>query len=57
MEEELKANLDAIIVELVKGRGGVFKVTVDGKKIFSKRKILGRFPHKDEITKLIQQLN
>jgi len=55
LEEELKANFNDIYVELIEGKGGVFKVKVDGKKIFSK-KIIGRFPHKGEITNLINQI-
>jgi len=35
-------------VELVKGDGGVFEITVDGRLAFSK-KALGRFPSDDEI--------
>jgi selenoprotein W-related protein len=33
--------------------GGVFEVTVDGKKVFSKR-ALGRFPEDGEIVNLIR---
>ena len=39
--------------ELTAGSGGVFEVTVDGKKLFSK-KALGRFPEDGEILGLIQ---
>lgn len=39
--------------ELTAGSGGVFEVTVDGKKVFSK-KALGRFPDEGEILGLIQ---
>lgn len=35
-------------VELVSSGGGVFEVKVDGKLVFSKRK-LGRFPEDEEI--------
>ncbi len=35
-------------VELVKGGGGVFEISVDGKLAFSKKK-LGRFPSDDEV--------
>ena len=55
LEEELKANFTDIYVELIKGKGGVFTVKVDGKKIFSK-KIIGRFPQKGEIIRLIHQM-
>jgi len=34
--------------ELVQGRGGVFEVTVDGVKVFSKKE-LGRFPEDGEV--------
>ena len=39
--------------ELTAGSGGVFEITVDGKKVFSK-KALGRFPEDGEILGLIQ---
>jgi len=35
-------------VELVKGKGGVFEISVDGKLVFSK-KALGRFPTDEEL--------
>lgn len=38
-------------VELKKGSGGVFEITVDGKLAFSK-KALGRFPTDDEVLAL-----
>jgi len=38
-------------VELVKGRSGVFEITVDGKLAFSKKQ-LGRFPEDAEIDAL-----
>ncbi|MBO0737317.1 MAG: Rdx family protein [Alphaproteobacteria bacterium] len=38
-------------VELVKGTGGVFEITVDGKLLFSKKQ-LGRFPEDAEIDAL-----
>lgn len=40
--------------ELIAGRGGVFEISVDGKKIFSK-KALGRFPVDGEVLGLIRQ--
>ena len=40
--------------ELVAGRGGVFEVSVDGKKVFSK-KALGRVPMDGEVLGLIRQ--
>lgn len=39
--------------ELVPSGGGVFEVTVDGRKIFSKKE-LGRFPENGEILSVIQ---
>ena len=38
--------------ELIPGRGGVFEVAVDGKKVFSK-KGLGRFPEDGEVLGLL----
>ena len=40
-------------VELVKGGGGVFEITVDGILAFSKKQ-LGRFPTDEEIDGLSQ---
>jgi len=37
-----------IEVDLIKGGGGVFDVTVDGSRVFSKRE-MGRFPENEEI--------
>lgn len=39
-------------VELVKGKGGVFEVSRDGKLLFSKKQ-LGRFPTDEEIDALL----
>jgi selenoprotein W-related protein len=39
--------------ELIAGGGGVFEVTVDGKKLYSK-KALGRFPEDGEVLGLIR---
>jgi selenoprotein W-related protein len=39
-------------VELVKGVGGVFEITVDGRLAFSKKQ-LGRFPEDSEIDSLL----
>lgn len=47
----MKAKLEAVggaAVALVKSRGGVFEITVDGVLKFSKKR-LGRFPTDDEI--------
>jgi len=43
----------AVDSELTAGSGGVFEITVDGKKVFSK-KALGRFPEPGEILGLIR---
>ena len=48
----MKAAIDADS-ELIAGSGGVFEVTVDGKKVFSK-KALGRFPSDGEVLGLIR---
>jgi selenoprotein W-related protein len=40
---------------LVAGHGGVFDVTVDGRKVFSKR-AEGRFPEGGEVLRLIRSL-
>ena len=39
--------------ELIKGRGGVFDVVVDGRRIFSKHAV-GRFPEAQEILALLR---
>ncbi len=51
MEDELQSKFDGE-VELIAGSGGVYEVEVDGKNIFSKKK-LNRFPDDGEIVKLI----
>jgi selenoprotein W-related protein len=40
--------------QLIRGRGGVFEVTVGSNLIFSKKK-LGRFPQPDEILQELEQ--
>jgi selenoprotein W-related protein len=40
-------------VELIKGKDGVFEVTVDGDLVFSKRS-LGRFPNDGEVAEAIR---
>jgi len=51
LEEELK-KVSGVEVELIPSTGGVFEVTVDGKKIFSKKEI-NRFPEEGEIAGLL----
>ena len=45
----------SIDATLVRGHSGVFDVSVDGKRIFSKNET-GRFPEEDEILLLIAKL-
>ncbi|MBI1310264.1 SelT/SelW/SelH family protein [bacterium] len=45
-----QAGIDA---ELIKGRGGVFDVVVDGRLIYSKHQT-GRFPEPDEILRQLK---
>lgn len=40
-------------VELVKGGGGVFEISVDGRLVFSKKQ-RGRFPTDEEIDGLLR---
>lgn len=49
----MQAVFGELELELVKGAGGVFEVTVDGQLVFSK-KALDRFPMYEEIPILIQ---
>ncbi|HBL54801.1 MAG TPA: SelT/SelW/SelH family protein [Candidatus Lambdaproteobacteria bacterium] len=51
MAAELKESFE-VEAELHSGERGDFEVVVDGKKIFSKKK-LARFPESGEITKII----
>ena len=56
MEAEVKAKHPGSIVKLIKGGGGVFDVTCNGKLIYSKQNIQGeRFPKEGEIARLIEQ--
>nr|WP_223254367.1 Rdx family protein [Bacillus sp. HNG] len=41
-------------LELVPSSGGIFEVTVDGEKVFSKKEI-GRFPLPEEIISTMEQ--
>ena len=52
----MAAELDKALgvkTELIQGRGGVFDVVVDGKKVFSKHD-LDRFPEEGEVLGLIR---
>ena len=40
--------------EFIKGKNGIFDVTVDGELIFSKHEV-GRFPTNDEILEMIRK--
>ncbi|MBA4416667.1 MAG: hypothetical protein C0392_01960 [Syntrophus sp. (in: bacteria)] len=43
-------------IKLIKGSGGIFDVTCNGKLIYSKQNIEGqRFPNDGEIARLIKQ--
>jgi selT/selW/selH-like putative selenoprotein len=56
VEAELKASYPDAGVQLIEGSGGIFDVTCNGKRIFSK--LAGeerRFPHEGEITRLVEQ--
>ena len=52
LKSELEREFTGVIVELIKGYGGMFEVTVDGRLAFSKKE-LERFPEKGEVGKLI----
>ena len=41
-------NVSDADVSLIKGKGGVFEITVDGELVFSKKQ-LGRYPTDEEI--------
>ena len=53
LAQELKKEL-GLESELIRSSGGVFEIEVDGKLIFSKKK-LGRFPEDGEVAGLIQK--
>jgi selenoprotein W-related protein len=40
-------------LEVVPGKGGIFDVHVDGELVFTK-KMLGRYPHPDDVVPLIR---
>ncbi len=54
MEAELKAKYPNSRIQLVKGGGGIFDVTCDGKLIYSKQNV-GRFPKAGEVAQLIEK--
>lgn len=43
-----KAHPDAK-VDLIKGKGGVFNVTVDGREIWNKKEMGGEYPNEDQL--------
>jgi selenoprotein W-related protein len=54
LAEQIEAKV-GLRSELIKGHGGVFEVTVNGKSIFSKKK-LGRFPEPGEVEGQLEEL-
>jgi selenoprotein W-related protein len=52
LKEELR-NVSGVEVELVPSNGGVFEISVDGKKVFSKKE-MKRFPEEGEISSLLE---
>jgi len=54
LAESIK-NRFQIDAELIEGRGGVFEVEVNGKLVFSKKK-LNRFPTDEEIFSSIESI-
>ncbi len=57
MEAEVRAKYPDSDVKLIRGGGGIFDVTCDGKLIYSKKKTEGqRFPKEGEITGLIAEV-
>ena len=42
-------------MRLIKGQDGVFEIVLDGKLIYSKRR-MGRFPDQGEVSRAIQDL-
>lgn len=54
MAAEIKKEL-GIDSELVRGGGGIFDVTVDSKRIFSKKEV-GRFPTEKEIVDQLRSM-
>lgn len=53
LKSELEREFSVAKIDLLESGGGVFEVTVDGKLIFSKKK-LDRFPERGEISELIR---
>ncbi|MBI5396536.1 MAG: SelT/SelW/SelH family protein [Verrucomicrobia bacterium] len=51
MLSELKFDIKSLT--LVPGKGGIFEVLVDGKKVYSKIET-GQFPEPDQVLKLIR---
>lgn len=54
MAAEIKNAFD-VTSQMIEGRGGVFDVIVDGKKVYSKHET-GRFPEDNEVIKAIEVL-
>lgn len=53
LKAELEKGFPGISISLVESGGGVFEVDLDGKRIFSKKK-LDRFPETGEIEEKIR---
>ncbi|THB79646.1 MAG: SelT/SelW/SelH family protein [Desulfobulbaceae bacterium] len=53
MGAEIRSQFDAD-VELIAGGGGVFEITLNGRLLYSKKK-LGRFPEAGEVVNLLKK--
>ena len=56
MEAEIQAIFPDMEIELDEGRHWVFKVFLDGRKIFGRIPLFGNFPREGEITGKIQSI-
>ena len=50
----MQANFPDMEIEFEEGRHGVFKVFLDGEKIFGRIPLFGKFPREGEITEKIR---
>ena len=53
MAADIKSEI-GVEADLVRGGGGIFDVTVDGERIYSKQEV-GRFPENEEILAQLRQ--
>ncbi len=53
MAAKLKKAFPEVKVDLIKGRGGVYNITVDGREVWNKREMNDEYPDDDALIRAL----